>query len=202
LAARQIVHSIDSEDAAGYPQRENPLRSFAMPLTLITGGSRSGKSTHAIALATADASASRRYFIATAEALDDEMRARIAHHQATRPPEFATIETPIDLENAIAMLSSRADVAVLDCLTLWVSNLMGQDLDDGAILARADSLAGALRRAPFRMIVVTDEVGWGIVPDNPVARRFRDLLGWTNQKVAQVADDVLLMAAGYPLRLK
>ena len=201
-AARQIVRSIDSEVAAGYPQRENPLRSFAMPLTLITGGSRSGKSTHAIALATADASASRRYFIATAEALDDEMRARIAHHQATRPPEFATIEAPLDLEHAIAMLASRADVAVLDCLTLWVSNLMGQDLDDGAILARADSLAGALRRAPFRMIVVTDEVGWGIVPDNPVARRFRDLLGWTNQKVAQVADEVLLMAAGYPLRLK
>jgi adenosylcobinamide kinase / adenosylcobinamide-phosphate guanylyltransferase len=188
--------------AAGYPRRENPLRSSAMPLTLITGGSRSGKSTHAITLAVADASVSRRYFIATAEALDDEMHARIAHHQATRPPEFVTIEAPLDVENAIAMLASRADAAVLDCLTLWVSNLMGQGLDDNAILARADALAGAVRRAPYQMIVVTDEVGWGIVPDSPVARRFRDLLGWTNQKVAQVADEVLLMAAGYPLRLK
>ena len=173
-----------------------------MPLTLITGGSRSGKSTHAIPLATAAASSSRCYFIATAEALDDEMRARISHHQAARPSEFVTIEAPLELEAAIAALASRADVAVLDCLTLWVSNLMGQGLDDNAILARADALAAALRRAPFQIIVVTDEVGWGIVPDNPVARRFRDLLGWTNQKVAHVAAEVLLMAAGYPLRLK
>jgi adenosylcobinamide kinase/adenosylcobinamide-phosphate guanylyltransferase len=171
-------------------------------LTLITGGSRSGKSTHAITLATADASASRRYFIATAEALDDEMRARIAHHQASRPSEFITIEAPIDLQAAITSLETRADVAVLDCLTLWVSNLFGQDLNDGQILARADALANALRQLPFNIIVVTDEVGWGVVPDNPIARRFRDLLGWTNQKVAQVADRVLLMAAGYPLRLK
>ena len=169
-------------------------------LRLITGGSRSGKSTHAIA--TADATAARRYFIATAEALDDEMRARIAHHQATRPPEFVTVEAPLDLEAAIVALESCADVAVLDCLTLWVSNLIGASLDDGAILARADALAAALRRASFQIIVVTDEVGWGIVPDHPVARRFRDLLGWTNQKVAQVADEVLLLAAGYPLRLK
>jgi adenosylcobinamide kinase / adenosylcobinamide-phosphate guanylyltransferase len=171
-------------------------------LTLITGGSRSGKSTHAIARATADATAARRYFIATAEALDDEMRARIAHHQATRPPGFVTVEAPLELEAAIAALESSADVAVLDCLTLWVSNLIGAVLDDTAILARADSLTAALRGASFQIIVVTDEVGWGIVPDHPIARRFRDLLGWTNQKVAQVADEVLLMAAGYPLRLK
>jgi adenosylcobinamide kinase / adenosylcobinamide-phosphate guanylyltransferase len=80
--------------------------------------------------------------------------------------------------------------------------LIGKGLDDGAILAEADTLAAVLRQAPFPIIVVTDEVGWGIVPDHPTARRFRDLLGWTNQKVAQVADRVLLMAAGYPLRLK
>jgi adenosylcobinamide kinase/adenosylcobinamide-phosphate guanylyltransferase len=171
-------------------------------LTFISGGSRSGKSTHAIALATADATNARRCFIATAEALDDEMRARIAHHQAIRPPEFVTVEAPLDLEAAIVALESCADVAVLDCLTLWVSNLIGASLDDGAILARADALAAALSRASFQIIVVTDEVGWGIVPDHPVARRFRDLLGWTNQKVAQVADEVLLLAAGYPLRLK
>ena len=171
-------------------------------LTLVTGGSRSGKSAHAITLATADRSATRRYFIATAEALDDEMRARIAHHQAIRPSEFITVETPLDLQAAIAALDMRADVAVLDCLTLWVSNLIGKGLDDGEILAQADALAAALRRAPFQTIVVTDEVGWGIVPDIPVARRFRDLLGWTNQKVAHMADQVLLMAAGYPLRLK
>ncbi len=187
----------------GYPRGENPLASCAMPtLTLITGGSRSGKSTHAITLATADASIARRYFIATAEALDEEMRARIEHHQATRPREFITLEIPLELEGALSAIASSADVAILDCLTLWVSNLLGQNLDDNEILARADTLAAALRRAPFHLIVVTDEVGWGIVPDNPVARRFRDLLGWTNQKVAKVADQVILMAAGYPLRLK
>ncbi len=171
-------------------------------LTLMTGGARSGKSAHAISLATARATAARPYFVATAEGLDDEMRARIAHHQATRPPEFVTVEAPLDLEAAIAALESRADVAVIDCLTLWVSNLMGAGLDDATILSRADRLAVALRRASFDFVVVTDEVGWGIVPDHPIARRFRDLLGWTNQKVAQVADEVLLMAAGYPLRLK
>jgi len=189
--------------AMGYPPRQNRLRSCAMPtLTLITGGSRSGKSTHAITLATADPAATRRYFIATAEALDDEMRARIAHHQATRPSTFVTVEEPVALTPAIAALAGNADVAVLDCLTLWVSNLIGEGLDDGTILAEADTLATALRLAPFPIIVVTDEVGWGIVPDNPVARRFRDLLGWTNQKIAQAADRVILMASGYSLRLK
>jgi adenosyl cobinamide kinase/adenosyl cobinamide phosphate guanylyltransferase len=171
-------------------------------LTLITGGSRSGKSTHAIVLAIADPAATRRYFLATAEALDDEMRARIAHHQATRPREFITVEEPIDLKAAIGALAGNADVAVLDCLTLWISNLIGKGLHDSEILAQADTLAMALRQAPFPIIVVTDEVGWGIVPDNPIARRFRDLLGLTNQKVARVADRVLLMAAGYPLSLK
>jgi adenosylcobinamide kinase/adenosylcobinamide-phosphate guanylyltransferase len=170
--------------------------------TLITGGSRSGKSTHAIILATADPALLRRYFIATAEALDDEMRARIAHHQASRSPTFITVEEPVRLRTAIAALAGQADIVVLDCLTLWVSNLIGTGLDDDAILAEADALAAVLRQASFPIIVVTDEVGWGIVPDNPIARRFRDLLGWTNQKVAQAADQVLLMAAGYPLRLK
>jgi adenosylcobinamide kinase / adenosylcobinamide-phosphate guanylyltransferase len=187
----------------GYRRREIRLRCCAMPtLTLVTGGSRSGKSTHAIMLATADPAVTYRYFIATAEALDDEMCARIAHHRTTRPSEFITVEEPVGLEGAIAAISTKADVAVLDCLTLWVSNLIGKGLDDKAILAEADTLSAALRRAPFPIIVVTDEVGWGIVPDNPVARRFRDLLGWTNQKVAHVADRVFLMAAGYPLRLK
>jgi adenosylcobinamide kinase/adenosylcobinamide-phosphate guanylyltransferase len=169
------------------------------PITLITGGSRSGKSAHALAAASG---ARRRFFIATAEALDAEMRARIAHHRAARPADFQTIEEPIDLRGALHMLEGRADVAVIDCLTLWISNLMGRELGGDAILAEADALAEALARAPFSTIIVTDEVGSGIVPDNAIARRFRDLLGWTNQKIARVADSVLLMAAGYPLRLK
>jgi adenosylcobinamide kinase/adenosylcobinamide-phosphate guanylyltransferase len=169
-------------------------------LTLITGGCRSGKSTHAIKLASASR-ASRKFFIATAQALDDEMRARIAHHRQLRPTEFQTIEEPQKLGAALQSLCGCADVVVVDCLTLWVSNLL-QEYHDEAILAEADRLSSLLVQTPFSTIVVTDEVGWGVVPDNPVARRFRDLLGWTNQTVAGVADEVILMAAGYPLRLK
>src|SRR6266849_8110272 len=172
-------------------------------LTLITGGARSGKSAHALALASADATATRRFFIiATAEALDDEMRSRIAHHRAARPAEFETVEEPVGLCAALESLSGRADLVVIDCLTLWVSNLLGLGLSDDAILTDAGALADTLTHASFGSVVVTDEVGWGIVPEHAVARRFRDLLGWTNQKVARVADKVLLMAAGYPLRIK
>jgi len=169
-------------------------------LTLITGGCRSGKSAHAIALASAHP-ASRKFFIATAEGLDDEMRQRIAHHRRARPADFHALEEPLRLGVALESLSASADVVVIDCITLWISNLLNK-LNDEAMLAEADALANVLRRAPFSAIVVTDEVGWGIVPDNPEGRRFRDLLGWTNQKVARAADQVLLMAAGYPLRLK
>jgi adenosylcobinamide kinase/adenosylcobinamide-phosphate guanylyltransferase len=170
-------------------------------LTLITGGARSGKSSHAIALAMKD-SGSRRFFVATGEALDDEMAARIARHRAERPAGFTTIEVPLDVCGALESLASRGDVVVLDCLTLWLSNLMNRGDDDAAILAAADRLAATVARAGLDVIVVTDEVGWGIVPVNPMARRFRDLLGWTNQKIGRVADAVILMAAGYPLKLK
>lgn len=171
-------------------------------VVLITGGSRSGKSAHAIALACADPALARRYFIATAEALDDEMRARIAHHRAARPAGFVTIEEPLDLSRALSGLREHADIAVIDCLTLWVSNLLGRDRAHGEVLAEAAELAASLATAPFATIVVTDEVGSGIVPDNPLGRRFRDLLGWTNQRIAHAADELILMTAGHPLRLK
>jgi len=171
-------------------------------LTFITGGSRSGKSSHAIALAAAAPPGARRYFIATAEALDDAMRARIAHHRATRPAGMITVEEPIAPATALAALEGRADIAVLDCLTLWIANLMGRGLADDAIMNEAGALAAAMRRASFTIVVVSDEVGSGIVPDNPAARRFRDLLGWTNQTIARAADEAVLMASGYPLKLK
>jgi adenosylcobinamide kinase / adenosylcobinamide-phosphate guanylyltransferase len=170
-------------------------------LTLITGGSRSGKSAHALALA-ANSPSARKYFIATAEALDGEMTRRIEHHRRDRPAEFETIEEPRDPRSALAALAGRADVVVLDCLTLWISNLMSLQLSDEAILHESQRLAETLAAAPFSTIVVTDEVGSGLVPDNEIGRRFRDLLGWTNQKIAHAADQVLLMTVGYPLRLK
>ncbi|HYL57260.1 MAG TPA: bifunctional adenosylcobinamide kinase/adenosylcobinamide-phosphate guanylyltransferase [Candidatus Acidoferrales bacterium] len=168
-------------------------------ITLITGGARSGKSTHALQLA---ARYRRKYFVATGQALDDEMSARIEFHRATRPPDFETVEEPDNIVAALEKIGAHADVVVVDCLTLWVSNLMQLHADDVAIGGEADRLANALGRAPFDTIVVTDEVGLGIVPEHPAARRYRDLLGWTNQKIAQVATDVLLMVAGYPLKAK
>jgi adenosylcobinamide kinase/adenosylcobinamide-phosphate guanylyltransferase len=183
-------------------------------VTLITGGARSGKSAHALKLARAhpSAGASRRFFIATAQPTDLEMETRIAHHKEARGADFATIEEPLKLSETLKSLGGRADVVVLDCLTLWVSNMMEEhgmgDLvaipahNVGLFLIEASALAEALRAADFDTIVVTGEVGWGIVPENPVARQFRDLLGWTNQKIAEAADEVLLMVAGHPLRAK
>jgi adenosylcobinamide kinase / adenosylcobinamide-phosphate guanylyltransferase len=170
-------------------------------ITLITGGSRSGKSVYAIARATEGRDA-RCAFLATAEALDDEMRSRIARHRANRPDAFETIEEPLNIVASLARLSGRADVIVIDCLTLWVSNLMATGARDEAILLEADALAATLRETPASSFVVTDEVGSGIVPDNPAARRFRDLLGWTNQKIGRVADEIILMVAGHPMRVK
>ncbi|MGA7760627.1 MAG: bifunctional adenosylcobinamide kinase/adenosylcobinamide-phosphate guanylyltransferase, partial [Candidatus Binataceae bacterium] len=162
---------------------------------------RSGKSAHALALAQ-QAAGTRRFFIATAEALDEEMRERIAHHRTSRSADFATIEEPIAIGAALSKLASRADIVVVDCLTLWISNLLMTRCGDEEILDEARELAATMTGAPFASIVVTDEVGAGIVPENAMARRFRDLLGWTNQAIAQNAERVLLMVAGYPLRVK
>ena len=170
-------------------------------ITLITGGARSGKSMQALKLALPY---QRKFFVATGEPLDDEMTARIQFHRTTRPPDFQTVEEPIQVVAALEKVGNSADLVVLDCLTLWISNLMEWNRkDDSPVLAEADKLAAALNRASFASIVVTDEVGSGIVPtDHAESRRFRDLLGWTNQKVAAVADQVLLMVAGYPLSVK
>ncbi len=170
-------------------------------ITLITGGARSGKSGFAIARAV-ELHGRRRTFVATAQALDDEMIARIEHHRANRPQEFHTIEEPLNVVAALAGMEGRADIVVLDCLTLWVSNLMAIYTNDTAVLSEAESLAKVLHEASYASVVVTDEVGAGVVPDNPTARRFRDLLGWTNQKIARAADEVVLMVAGVPLRVK
>lgn len=170
-------------------------------ITLITGGARSGKSTQALRLATPYR---RKFFVATGEALDDEMSARIETHRRSRPAEFQTVEEPVEIVAALERLDDKADLVIVDCLTLWISNLMmRRGSSDEAILTEADRLAAALKRAAFASIVVTDEVGAGIVPtDHAVSRRFRDLLGWTNQKIAAAADDVLLMVAGYPVKVK
>lgn len=167
---------------------------MAERLILITGGARSGKSTKALSLAEPYP---QKLFIATAEARDEEMTARIERHRAERGESWKTIEEPLDL--ARAMRIDPDAVAIVDCLTLWVSNAMEANLDIEAALEEFIT-AARQRRAP--VIVVTNEVGMGIVPLYESARRFRDLAGLSNQRVAAAADDVWLMVSGIGFPLK
>ena len=165
-----------------------------MAITLILGGARSGKTAHA--LAAAEATGRGLVMIATAEALDAEMAERIARHRAERGPRWRTLEAPLDLAGALTQVSA-GETAVVDCLTLWVSNLMHAECD---LEAEAARLIAAL---PGRdLVLVSNEVGLGIVPDNALARRFRDAAGRLNQQVAAAADRVVFVAAGLPLVLK
>ena len=165
-----------------------------MTTTLILGGARSGKTSHA--LRAAEATGRDLVMIATAQALDDEMQARITQHRAERGPAWRTVEAPLDLAGALAKVGPD-DVAVVDCLTLWASNLMHAERD---VETEAATLIAAL--AGREVLLVSNEVGLGIVPDNALARRFRDVAGRLNQQVAAAADKVVFIAAGLPLALK
>ncbi len=171
-----------------------------MGLRLIIGGARSGKSAHAQALAeqTARDRGGAPVMIATAEALDPEMSERIARHRAERGPEWRTLEAPLDVTAALAGLQP-ADCAVVDCLTLWLSNLMFAERD---LEAAAGALLAAAKASPAEVILVTNEVGMSIVPENALARRFRDEAGRLNRRAAEQADEVTVMFAGLPLKLK
>ena len=166
-----------------------------MPSTLVLGGARSGKTR--FALAQAERTRAALVMIATAQPLDGEMAERIARHRGERGDRWRTVEAPLDLPGAVRTLHA-GECAVVDCLTLWVSNLMhaGRDVERaGADLA--DAVAG-----PAEVILVSNEVGWGIVPDNALARRFRDEAGRLHQSLAARADRVILVVAGLPLPLK
>ncbi len=167
--------------------------------TLVLGGARSGKSRHAEMLARA--SCGPHHYIATAEIRDDaEMAARIARHRAERGGGWTTHETPFALvERLEALVAAPSPVVVLDCLTLWLTNLI---LDDRDIAAESRRLAGFVARCPYRLIMVSNEVGLSIVPDNALARRFRDEAGILNQTIAAASSEVIFMAAGLPLHLK
>lgn len=160
------------------------------------GGARSGKSRHAEALVTA--CPAPWLYLATGQALDDEMQARITEHRARRGTGWRTKETPLDLAAALDAAPEGWPVLV-DCLTLWLTNVMlaGRDTD-----ADAARLAETLARPRGPWVVVANEVGLGIVPDNALGRRFRDAAGWLNQRVAAAADAVVLTVAGLPLQVK
>jgi adenosyl cobinamide kinase/adenosyl cobinamide phosphate guanylyltransferase len=167
-----------------------------MPLTLLIGGARSGKSD--IAMQMASRQSGPVVFVATAEAGDGDMAARIARHRDARPADWTTVESPHDITGALA---EAIGFVILDCVTLWVSNLIGREMTDADVVRRAHEAAAvaASRRDPT--VVVTNEVGSGIVPDNPLARRYRDLLGTVNKTWADAADTTLLVVAGRTLEL-
>jgi len=165
-------------------------------LTLLLGGARSGKSTHAEKLATA--LAPPWTYIATAQAYDGEMAERIALHRSRRGEGWQTVDAPLDLAQALGSVPEGRPVLV-DCLTLWLSNHMMADHDVDAISAELEKTLSAPRGPWF---VVSNEVGLGIVPDNPLGRRFRDAQGRLNQRTASIADRVLFMVAGLPMQVK
>lgn len=160
------------------------------------GGARSGKSRHALALA--ESLAAKRVYIATAEALDDEMAERIARHIAERDSTWATFEAPVELSAAIEE-NAGAAVIVVDCLTLWLSNLI---LSEADLDIEIDTLLRSIQQCPSNLIIVANEVGQGLVPSNELGRRFRDEQGRLNQAVASVSEQVDMIVAGLPLRLK
>lgn len=168
-----------------------------MSLLFVLGGARSGKSRYA--LSRAEALSGDLVFVATAQALDNEMDSRIARHREERGPRWRTIEEPFDLAAVVRSEAGRNRVLLIDCLTLWASNLMLADRD---MDAATGALVAALSDAQGPVILVANEVGLGIVPDNALARRFRDVAGIVNQAVAACVDEAMFMAAGLPMRLK
>lgn len=171
-------------------------------VTLVLGGARSGKSRHGESLIEA-ARAAGLYdgatYIATAEPLDAEMAARIEEHRRRRGDAWRCVEAPLDLVGALAAHADPARPVLVDCLTLWLSNLIGAGRDPEA---ESEALAERLRALAGPVVLVSNEVGLGIVPDNALARDFRDRAGRLNQMVAQVAGRVLFVAAGLPLVIK
>lgn len=169
-------------------------------IIFITGGVRSGKSHFAQELAK-KFSGSKAY-LATAQALDGEMKKRIDRHQKSRPRSWQTLEEPIHIIEVIQREGKRFDLILLDCLTLWLSNLMMAGWKERRILTAADRFLKAAQKAPGSFIFVSNEVGMGIVPDNPAARDFRDLSGLIHQKVASAADEVYFLVCGLPQKVK
>ncbi len=167
-------------------------------IVLVIGGTRSGKS--AFALSRAGELPGRKVYIATAQACDTEMTERIHKHRQKRGQEWTTLEEPVRLGRAVREVSPAYDVIVIDCLTIWLSNLLcvSRELE-----GEQDDFVDSLRAlGASTLFIVSNEVGMGIVPENELARRFRDLAGELNQRIAQIADEVFLISAGLPLKIK
>jgi adenosylcobinamide kinase/adenosylcobinamide-phosphate guanylyltransferase len=174
---------------------------MATHLILVTGGTRSGKSSFAQTLA--EAERGKKVFIATAEPLDQEMKKRIALHKKKRPAEWITIEEPIHLAKTVKNCGETYEVLLIDCLTLWISNLLvNTSMSEKAIQKKTSALLASCREVPARVIMVTNELGMGIVPTDRLSRLYRDLVGKANQQVASEADEVYFLVSGIPMKLK
>jgi len=173
-----------------------------MKITFVIGGARCGKSS--FALKKASKIQGQKVYMATAEALDEEMKERIAKHKKERKADWDTYEEPLRIADALSDLKSRYSVVIIDCLTIWLSNLICNNL---ACNKEIDDLINVLLNSKLKtqnskLFLVSNEVGMGIVPENELARRFRDMAGFLNQKVAEAADEVYLVTAGIPLKIK
>jgi adenosylcobinamide kinase/adenosylcobinamide-phosphate guanylyltransferase len=168
-------------------------------IQLVIGGCRSGKSAHAQTLA--EALPGRKIMMATAQAFDDEMRERIIRHQQERGDDWQTWEEPLAISDRIAA-HNEPSVLLIDCLTLWISNMLMQEWSNEIILEQVHTLVTTLSQSPHQAIIVSNEVGMGLVPEQPLARRFRDLSGWAHQIIGAKAQEIHLCMFGMNLPLK
>jgi adenosylcobinamide kinase / adenosylcobinamide-phosphate guanylyltransferase len=169
-------------------------------MILITGGCRSGKSRFASDFA--NQHFSKKLYLATCEALDEEMAQRIEHHKKMRGPEWQTLEEPVKIVEGIRQYEDGVEVILLDCITLWLSNLLTKGNTDLKIMDEINRFVEMIKQTPASLVIVSNEVGMGIVPVDPLGRRFRDLSGMANQRIAQVAETVIFMVSGIPIFLK
>lgn len=174
-------------------------RSGRNQLILVVGGASSGKSAFALKLA---GEQTKRVFVATAQPLDAEMGDRISRHRSVRGPGWDTAEVPLKLQRWFRANETTYDAIVLDCVTLWLSNLREREVPDSRVPVLVDKLIHAIRMTTARVVVVSNELGGGLVPMDPGTRRFRDLAGQVNQQLANAADEVYVVISGLPLRLK
>jgi adenosylcobinamide kinase/adenosylcobinamide-phosphate guanylyltransferase len=169
-------------------------------IIFVTGGCRSGKSR--FALEYANTYFKSKIFLATAPALDDEMKKRIKAHQEARGPEWGAMEEQTEIAKAVASVETNYEVILLDCMTLWLSNLIMAGEQESQIFSRTEAFIEAIQKIPQSVIIVSNEVGYGIVPVNDVARHFRDIMGTVNQRLAACADVVVWTVVGLPQVLK
>ncbi len=170
-------------------------------LTLVTGGIKSGKSS--LALKMGEEIIGHRAFIATALPLDDEMQQKIKLHQEERGSRWTTFEEPKDIISLIDGITNKFDVILIDCLTLWLSNLLTvYHMDSAAIQQKYKELIACLKKQDANIIIVTNEVGMGIIPSDSLSRSFQNLLGKLNREIAQLADNVFFMVSGLPVKVK